>query len=130
MSQQNVDIVRRWMWAFANDEAAFRELTHPEIEWAPFEDNHTVTRGLDGAMGIRAAWLDAWAEHQLAVEEVLDGGGDDLVATVHLVGRGRGSGVEVDVRLHGHMKVTDGKISYLFEHEERAAALAAAGIAP
>jgi ketosteroid isomerase-like protein len=128
MSQENVEIVRRWMWAFANDEQTFRQVTHPEIEWAPFEENHTVSHGLAGAIRIRTEWLDAWAEHHLEVEDTIDAG-DDVVATVHLHTRGRESGVEVDVRLYGQFKVRDGKVVYLFEHEERAAALRAAGLA-
>src|SRR5438477_188911 len=80
----------------------FRELTHPEIEWAPFEDNHTISYGLAGAMRIRNAWLDAWVEHRLEIEEMHDAG-DDVVATVHLIGRGKGSGAEVEVRLYGHV---------------------------
>ena len=128
MSQANVEIMRRWIQAFDNDTDTFRQLTHPEIEWMPFEDNHTPSYGLDGAMGIRNAWLDAWDEHRMDIEETLDGGGDDVVGTVHLIGRGRGSGVEVDVRLYGHLKVRDGKVVYLYEHEERADALKAAGL--
>jgi hypothetical protein len=34
MSQESVELVRRWIWAFENDDAAFREVTHPDIEWA------------------------------------------------------------------------------------------------
>jgi ketosteroid isomerase-like protein len=128
MSQENVELVRRWTAAFANDEAVFRELTHPEIEWAPFEDNHTVSRGLVGALRLRDAWLDAWAEHRLDLEDALDGGGEDVVATVHSIARGRGSGVEVDVRLYGHAKVRDGKVVYLYEYENRAEALKAVGL--
>jgi ketosteroid isomerase-like protein len=128
MSQENVEIVRRWIWGFANDEETFRQTTHPEIEWAPFEENHTVSHGLAGAMRIRTGWLDAWAEHHLEIEDTIDAG-DDVVATVHSNARGRESGAEVDVRLHGHFKVRDGKVAYLFEHEDRAAALRAAGLA-
>ena len=80
-------------------------------------------------MRIRNGWLDAWDEHSIDIEETLDGEGDDVVATVHLIGRGRGSGVEVDVRLYGHLKVRDGKVVYLYEHEERADALEAVGLA-
>ena len=127
MSQQNVDIVRRWMWAFANDEAAFRELTHPEIEWAPFEDNHTVFHGLASAVRIRSGWLDPWAEHSVEVEELL-GNGQDVVAALHVTARGEGSGITVDVHLYGHFKVRDGKVVYLFEHQDRNAALNADGL--
>ncbi|MCU1449932.1 MAG: hypothetical protein JWP02_2102 [Acidimicrobiales bacterium] len=127
MSQENVEIVRRWLRAFADDEAVFRELTHPEIEWAPFEDNHTISYGLAGAERIRNAWLDAWSEHRLEIEEMHDAG-DDVVAMVHLIGRGKGSGAEVDVRLYGHVKLRDGRIVYVFEHEDHADALKAAGL--
>ena len=129
MSQENVEIVRRWMLAFDNDTDIFRRLTHPEIEWMPYEDNHTPSYGLDGATRIRNSWLDAWDEHRLEIEETHEGSRGDVVATVHLIGRGKGSGVEVDVRLYGHVKVRDGKVAYLYEHEDRAAALAAVGLA-
>jgi hypothetical protein len=127
MSQENVEIVRRWLWAFENDEDVFREVTHPEIEWAPFEDNHTVSYGLAAAMRIRSSWFDAWAEHHMEIEEVI-GRGEDVVASAHMTARGRGSGVEVDVRLHGHFRVRDGLVVYVFEHQERAAALNDAGL--
>jgi hypothetical protein len=42
--------------------------------------------------------------------------------------RGRGSGVEVDVRLYFHFKVRDDKVVYIFEHRERASALEAMGL--
>lgn len=49
-------------------------------------------------------------------------------ATAHLIGRGRGSGVEVGVRLYGHLRVRDGKVVYVYEHEDRGDALKAAGL--
>jgi ketosteroid isomerase-like protein len=129
MSQESAEIMRRWLLAFDNDTDTFRQLTHPEIEWMPFEDNHTPSYGLDGAMRIRNGWLDAWDEHRVDIEEMLDGGGDDVVAPVHVSGRGRGSGVEVEVRLYLHLRVRDGKVVYLYEHEDRADALKAIGLA-
>jgi ketosteroid isomerase-like protein len=127
MSNEDAEIVRRWIWAFEHDADAFAELTHPQMEWAPFENNHTLSHGLDGAKQIRTAWLEAWAEHRLEVEEMLEAG-EELVVTIQIVSRGRESGVEVDVRLYGHMRVRDGKVAYLYEHVDRADALRAAGI--
>jgi hypothetical protein len=128
MSQENVEIVRRWLWAFENSDDLFRELTHPEIEWAPFEENHTVSHGLAGAVRIRDGWLDPWAEHHIGIEELIDAG-QDVVAVPHLIARGASSGAEVDVHLYGHFKVRDAKIIYLYEHEDRTQALEAAGLA-
>src|SRR5215216_5517285 len=125
MSQENVELVQRWIASFDSDADAFRDTLHPEIEWLPFEENHTPSRGIAGAMQIRNQWRDTWDEMRARLEEVVDGS-DSVVASIHVMGRGKGSGVEVDVRLHLHFKVRDGKIVYLFEHTDRAAALEAA----
>jgi limonene-1,2-epoxide hydrolase len=127
MPQDSVEIVGRWLWAFENSDEAFVELTHPEIEWAPFEDNHTVFHGLASAVRIRSGWLDPWAEHSVEIEELL-ANGQDVVAALHVSARGEGSGITVDVHLYGHFKVRDGKVVYLFEHQDRDAALKAAGL--
>ncbi|HST32655.1 MAG TPA: nuclear transport factor 2 family protein [Solirubrobacteraceae bacterium] len=128
MSRENVEIVRRWIESYEDDTETFRELMHPEIEWAPFEQNHTVFHGQQGAEQVRTGWLDAWAEHHIEVEDIIDAG-DDLVVVMHLVGRGKGSGIEIDVRLYPHIRLKDGKAVYVFEYEDRAAALKAVGLA-
>ena len=94
------------------------------VDQAP---RRATLRGVEAAKRIRNGWLDAWAEHHLEIDEILDAG-DDLVVIVHLEGRGRGSGAEVDVRLYLHMKVRDGRVVYVFEHEDRAEALEAVGL--
>ena len=127
MSRENVEVVRRWLWAFENDSEAFRHTLHPEIEWSPFEESHTPSYGVDGAMRIRNQWLDTWDEHQIDLEDVI-AEGEGVVASLHVTARGQASGVEVDVRLYGHFKVREGKVAYLFEHVDRAEALEAAGL--
>jgi hypothetical protein len=79
-------------------------------------------------MRIRNGWIDAWAEHRVDIEEMLDAG-DDVFASALLTGRGKASGAAVEVRLYGHFKVRDGTVSYVFEHEDRAEALKAVGLA-
>ena len=127
MTQGNVEVVNRWMESFVDDADVFRDTLHPDIEWFPFEDNHTPAYGIEGAMQIRNRWLDAWEEMQGDLEQIVENG-DSVVASNHVTGRGKGSGVEVDVRLHMHFKIRDEKIAYIFEHTERAAALEAAGL--
>jgi ketosteroid isomerase-like protein len=61
------------------------------------------------------------------LEEVVEEG-DNVVALVHLTARGTGSGVEVDVRFYAQFKVRNGKVICVFDHEDRAAALEAAGL--
>ena len=131
MSQENVEVrneaVRRFISAFEGDDEAFRETLHPEIEWYPIEENRTPTRGVEAAMWNRNQWLDTWEEHRLDVEEVIEDG-DSVVASIHIQARGRASGVEVDVRFYAQIKVRDGKIVYIYDHEDREAALEAAGL--
>ena len=127
MSHENVELVKRWLGSFDSDPAAFRDTLHPEIEWFPFEDNHSPSHGADAAMRIRSQWLDAWDELRADLEEVRDEG-DSVVASIHVVNRGKTSGVEVDVRLYVHFKIRDSKIVYLFEHTDKATALEAVGL--
>jgi ketosteroid isomerase-like protein len=63
----------------------------------------------------------------LDLEEVVEEG-DNVVALVHITARGTGSGVAVDVRFYAQFRVRNGKVIYIFDHEERAAALKAAGL--
>jgi ketosteroid isomerase-like protein len=125
MSHENV--VRRWLEAFTDDADAFRDVLHPDIEWFPFEENHTPSRGIDGGMRIRNQWMGAWDEMQAELEDLVEKG-EGIVATVHVMGRGKASGVEVDTRLYLHFKVREDKVIYLYEYEERKPALEAVGL--
>jgi hypothetical protein len=128
VSEENVEIERRSVWAFENDTDTFGELLHPGIAWMPFEDNNTPSYGRDGAMLIRNGWLDAWDGHGVAVHEILDGGGEDVFVAATLFGRGKTSGVAVDVHLYGHFMARDGKVVYFYEYQNRAEALKAVGL--
>jgi ketosteroid isomerase-like protein len=128
MSRENIEVVRAWVWAFENDADAFRDTLHPEIEWRPFEENHTPYYGVEGAMRIRNHWLDTWEEHRVDLEQMIEEG-DSVVASAHVIAKGKASGVEVDVRLYMQFTVREGKVIYVFEHEDRADALKAVGLA-
>jgi ketosteroid isomerase-like protein len=131
MSRENVEVknavVRRWIFSFENHTDAFRDTLHPEIEWCPFEEDNTPLYGIEAAMRSRNRWLDTWGEHRFDLEEVIEAG-DSVVVLAHVMARGKGSGVEVDVRLYMQFKVRDDKVVYIFEHRDRAAALEAAGL--
>jgi ketosteroid isomerase-like protein len=127
VSQQNLELVRKWLASFESDPDAFRNTLHPEIEWFPFEENHSPSRGIGAAMRIRSQWLDPWDEMRADLEELHDEG-DSVLASIHVAGRGKTSGAEVDVRLYLHFKIRGGKVVYLFEHTDRRAALEAMGL--
>jgi ketosteroid isomerase-like protein len=127
MSEENLEVLLRAMEAFEHDEEAWLGLIDPAIEWYPIEDGHIPSRGLEAAAGVRRRWLETWEGHQIELEEIKDSG-DSVVASVHLTGRGKGSGVEVDLRVHMHFKLRDGKIVYLYEYADRGEAFEAAGL--
>jgi ketosteroid isomerase-like protein len=127
MTQQSLEVVQAWMLTFPENPDAFRDTLHPEIEWFPFEENHTRYHGIEQAMQVRRQWLETWDEIQ-AVPEALFQDGDTIIVTIHVTARGRSSGAETDVRLHLQFEVRDGRVVYLFEHADRASALEAAGL--
>jgi ketosteroid isomerase-like protein len=127
MSEENVEIVRRSLETFGHDEEAWLSTADPAVEWYPIEEGHSLSRGHEAAIRVRRSWLENWEGHQMDVEELKDGP-DSVVACLHLTGRGKMSGVEVDLRVYMHYKLRDGKIVYVYEYDDRGEALEAAGL--
>ena len=119
--------VRRFLAAFETDTEAFRDTLHPEIEWYPIEEDRTRTYGIDAAVRNRDEWLETWEEHRFDLEEAIEDG-DDVVRCLRITARGKSGGVEVDVRFYPQMRLRDGKIAYIYDHEDRDATLEAAGL--
>jgi hypothetical protein len=127
VSKDDFEIVRRWYLAL-EDEPEFVQLTHPDIEWAPFEENHTVHHGLQEAKRVVAGWSESWSFYSGEVEEVIDAGEEGIVLVLHVTARGVTSSVDVDVCVDPHFKTREGKVVYLYEHVVLADALKAAGV--
>lgn len=119
------EAVRRFLMAFEVDDDAFRQTLDPGVVWCPIDENRIPLHGVEAALRNRNAWLDTWDEHRLDVDEVVEVG-DDVVALIHITGRGKRSGVTTDVRFYAQLKARDGKVAYIYDHEDRAAALEAA----
>jgi ketosteroid isomerase-like protein len=127
MSESNIEVVRRGIEAFSHDEAAWLATMDPTFEWYPIEEGHSPSHGLDSAKRVRDRWLESFEAHQIEIE-ALSGNGEHVVSSIHIRGRGRESGVAVDIRIHMHWKLRSGKLVYLYEHGDRTEALRAAGL--
>jgi ketosteroid isomerase-like protein len=127
VSQENIEVVRRSIAAFEDDEETWLAAIDPAHVWYPLEEGNIPSSGLDAARAIRKRWLESWESHRIEIEEILDQG-DSVVACLHLTGTGMGSGVEVDLRFYMHWKLRDGKMVYLYEYADRDEALKAAGL--
>lgn len=137
MSQENVEIVRRIYEAVdRRDAETVLSFYHPEVVW-----DITHYEALVGLMGKRVwhgheglrdwsrEWYEAWEQVDASLEEVIDAGEEDVVASLNYSGRGRTSGIEVTFeRMAGVFTVTDGKVVRAVWFRTRAEALEAVGL--
>ena len=119
MSQENVEIVRRFLNVDVDEALTYAD---PGIVWNPVEE--LPTQGHDAVRASLAHWKAEWDDYKLMPGEFVDMG-DRVVVTVHLRGRGRGSGVEIDARFYDVYTLRDGKIVRMDQFTERSEALEA-----
>ena len=123
MSQENVEIVRRFLIVDVDEALAYAD---PDIVWNPIEE--LPTQGHDAVRESLARWKGEWHDYKVMPEEFVDSG-DRVVVTVRLRGRGRGSGVEVDARFYDVYTLRHGKIVRMDQFTERSQAFEAVGLA-
>jgi ketosteroid isomerase-like protein len=120
VSQQNVEIVRRFLVADFDEALAYAD---PGIVWNPVEE--APSQGHDAVQASTARWVGEWDDYELIPEDFTDIG-DRVVVTVRFRGRGRGSGIQVDDRLYDVFTLRHGKIVRMDQFAEKSEALAAA----
>lgn len=130
MSQENVEVVRRaWEAYMGRDNEAALALYHPKIEadWtASGVPGFGVYRGMEGIQEMFRDWHTAFGEFSNEVEEWIDAG-DHVIAMVRQHGRGRLSGVPVEM-LEAHVwTIRDGKLWRLRVYPSRSQALEGIG---
>jgi ketosteroid isomerase-like protein len=122
MSQQNVEIVRRFLLLGVDEALTYAD---PGIVWNPVEESSA-----QGSEAVRASterWKAEWDDYELIPEEFVDMG-DRVVATVRYRVRGRRSGIEVAGRCYDVFTLRDGKIVRMDQFTEQSEALEAAGL--
>jgi ketosteroid isomerase-like protein len=119
MSQENVEIVRRFLDGDVEEALMYAD---PDIVWNPIEE--LSTQGHGAVRASLARWKAEWDDYEVLPEGFVDAG-DQVVATVRLRGRGRGSGVEIDARFYDLYTLREGKIVRMDQFTERSQALQA-----
>ena len=122
MSQENVEIVRRFLAVDADEALSYAD---PGIIWNPVEES--FGQGHEAVRASLVRWKGEWDDYQLTPEEFVDMG-DCVVATVRLRGRGRASGIEIDARFYDLYTLRDSKIVRMDQFTEQSEALEAAGL--
>ena len=122
MSQQNVEIVRRFLVVDLDE---LLEYVDPDIVWNPVEESSA--QGPEAVRASTERWKREWDDYKLIPEEFVDMG-DRVVATVRFRARGRRSGIEVDARLYDVYTLRDRKIVRMDQFTKQSEALEAAGL--
>ena len=116
MSQENVEIVRRMNAAFnRRDRDALSGYYHPDVELRDLQHASDAPERLIGIDAIRAywdQWDDAFDDFTAEIEEYLDAGTYVLTVT-RWRGKGKDSGLEIDLRAVEVVEFADGKIARL-----------------
>jgi|SRR5215207_6400866 ketosteroid isomerase-like protein len=130
MSQENVEIVRQ---AFERlnrgDVDGVIELCDEAfvIDMSERVFNPDVYHGHDGIRRFYEGVVDAWEHYEWNVEDALTAQ-DAVVAMLHCLGHGRGSGLEIDWRVAWIWTVRDGRATSLRFYRDRDRAVEAVGL--
>ena len=130
MSEENVEVVRRFYAAWSGDELPGpTELMNPEIEYVnPDRAVEPGTRrGLAAFSRAVEKVFEGWETWQMEPEQ-FRAVGDQVAVVVRYRARGRGSGVEVEGRESALWTVRDGKVVRYAWFHGPADALEAAGL--
>jgi ketosteroid isomerase-like protein len=130
MSQENVELVIRAHELSRSDPESFFSVCHPEIEWdvSRFMPEPRVYHGHEGVREFWRGWAGTWEDFDFVLEQAIDAGGDEVVANVRQSGRGRGSGVTVELHFGQLWTVRDGMIMRLRAFPSLREALEAVGL--
>jgi ketosteroid isomerase-like protein len=132
MSQENVELVRRYYEAFGQG-----GLDRLQEFWADDLDHRPDTDGIDDTGPIRGKkamrrhiqdWIDTFDEFSWEALELIDAGDDRVVVVERFAGRAKLSGVQTDQTSGVMLTLRDGKIARCREYGTRAEALEAAGV--
>jgi len=130
MPPANVDIVREGYeaWNRGDLEAMFAVID-PEVEWQlPDSGMNTGTyRGHEGVRELMESYLEAFERFTIELEQVFEAG-DQVVAFVRAVARGRASGIDIETRPAHVWTIRGGKGVRMEVFPERKRAVQAAGL--
>ena len=131
MSQENVEIVRRAWEAWGRGEwGSLYALYHPDIVWDASALRGPIAGVYHGHEGVRRyfrEWLESFEAHEARAETFIDAG-DDVIVGLRLRGRGKASGVEVEMARCNVYRIRGGLAVRVELFETEAEALEAVGL--
>jgi ketosteroid isomerase-like protein len=132
MSQENVEIVRRYYEAYAQGGFdPWMEYWSDDLDHRPAKDGIDDPGPVHGKNAMRKHirdWIDTFDDFWFEAVELIDAGQDTVVAVERFGGRAKLSGVETDQTSGVVLTIREGKIARCREYATRAEALEAAGL--
>lgn len=132
MFPENVDVVgRAWDAWLRGDLPTLFGHFHPEIVWdtSHFRDwPESAYHGIEGVERFLTEWLDVWDHYEVGVDDIIPAPDGRVVTLLWHRGKGRSSGLAMDMKMAQIATVRDGKITQLDNYDDRAEALKAAGV--
>jgi ketosteroid isomerase-like protein len=132
MSRENVEIIRHgWDAWLRGDLPGLFRLYDPEIVWdlSHYRDwPESTYHGKEGVERFLSEWLDVWDHYEVGVEEVFPAPDGRVVTLFWQRGKGRKSGLAMEMKMAQNATVRDGKITRLDNYDDRAEALEAVGL--
>ncbi len=130
MSQENVEGVRQGFEAMnRGDLDGLLDMLDPDIVWHQPADlpDAVVAHGHAGLMDIMQRWLEEWDEYSVELEELIDAG-DRVVVVQRIRGKGKGSGVETEMREAHVYKIRERRPVEAWQYRTKEEALEAVGL--
>jgi ketosteroid isomerase-like protein len=129
MSEENVAVVRGMWNAFLRDDfEASLGAIDPDVEWDGTNlPDGKVARGLDAVMEHLSSWTEMWEQWEIELEDVVDAGGDRVIAFIRERGRSK-TGLVMDERHSELYAVRNGRIVYRKGFSDADEALAETGL--
>ena len=132
MSDSDVELVSAAYAAFNRGGESFLEYLDPEVEWIPAAQFvQGPVHGIDELRGLLDTFRDAFEEIRWEPQRVVEASEPgEVLVLIETVTRGRGSGVEIRLRVAHLVRVRNGKIVWGKVYPDADAGLEAAGLDP
>ena len=132
MSQENVEIVRAIYGPWGRGDFRSVEWAHPDIEFVM--DAGPASGSWKGLADMAETWrvfLSTWEKYRTEVEQYWDLDDERVLVLLHVVGRGKASGVELAemrTKAANLFYIEDGKVTRLVLYQDRERGLADLGL--
>jgi ketosteroid isomerase-like protein len=131
MSRENVEIVRRALEAYDREGLdGYLRYLDPEVEWSTTDAwiERATYRGHAGVRRYLGTMQEEFEDVRVEPVELIDAGGEQVVSSVRISGRGKGSGAPVELTLISVGWLRDGFAYRIRNYPDMAAAREAAGL--